>query len=217
VTIFSSRPARRRFTGMVALALAPLVIAAGVAWAAATDNMFPTGRTTISCTTGLGNGGYPCQTDNKDVYFYMDSAGDNKLEAEDRSTVNRSIDGELRPTDLAFHYDSTPVFSGAGETDIVYEESSSGLSDSAAGTTWCNAKGGDGYDCDQQYIRIRGAGYYTYARVCHETGHAVGLQHGNNSSPQLSKTDSRLGCMITPSNGHNALGANNRDNINAAY
>lgn len=209
------RPARRRLTTMVALGIVPVLVAAGVAWAAVTDNMFPTGRTVTGCyTDGYGQ---PCQTDNKDVYFYMDSNGEYMLESVDKATVNDAIDGEYRPTDLAFHYDSTPVFSGDGETDIIYQEGSTGLSDSAAGMTWCNAIGHDVVDCDQQYIRIRGAGYITYARSCHETGHAVGLQHGDWSSPALLKTDSRLGCMVTPSDGHPDLGANNRENINATY
>jgi hypothetical protein len=215
VTTFNRSPARRRFLLIVALALVPSVIVAGTAWAAATDNMFPTGRTVLSCL--LNGAGQPCQTDNKDVSFYMDSAGTNMLEAVDRAAVNAAIDGEYRPTDLAFAYDSTPVFSGAGETDIVYEESAIGVSDSADGWTFCNAKGGDGVDCDQQYIRIRGGGHYGYGLVCHETGHAVGLQHGDWSSPQLSKTDSRLGCMKTPVYNDDTLGANNRENINATY
>ncbi|GAA4234099.1 hypothetical protein GCM10022254_38180 [Actinomadura meridiana] len=201
---------------MVAFTLVPLTLAVGVGWAAATDNMFPTYVNDSHCWTGFRKGS-PCQTDNRDVYFYMDSHGEYMLEAVDKKTVNAAIDGEYRPTDLAFHYDSTPVFKGSGETDIVYQEGSTGLPDSVAGTTWCDAAGGDGVDCDQQFIRVRGAGYYTYARSCHETGHAVGLQHGDNSNPRLSRTDSRLGCLVTPSTGHNDLGANNVTNINATY
>ncbi|MEV0345093.1 hypothetical protein AB0H88_04970 [Nonomuraea sp. NPDC050680] len=201
---------------MVAMALVPLMVAVGVAWAAVTDNMFPTESTGSSCVIGFGSHP-PCQTDNREVYFYMDSSGEYKLESEDRSTVNDAIDGEYRPTDLAFHYDSSPVFEGSAETDIIYQEGSTGLPDSVAGRTWCNARGGERYNCDQQYIRIRGNGGYIYARVCHETGHAVGLQHGDYAIPWLNKTDSRLGCMVTPSAGHNHLGDNNRENIDGTY
>ncbi|MFG6198202.1 hypothetical protein [Nonomuraea sp. JJY05] len=198
------------------MALVPLMVAVGVAWAAATDNMFPTAQTTISCMTGM-SANYPCQTDNRDVTFYMDSGGEYELEQVDKNTVNNVIDSEYRPTDLAFHYDSSPVFSGGAETDIIYQEGSNGIPSSADGTTWCNASGGDGVDCDQQYIRIRGNGHYTNTLTCHETGHAVGLQHGDVSSPRLSKTDSRLGCLQTPVPPGATLGANNRDNINATY
>ncbi|MEU8145836.1 hypothetical protein [Nonomuraea sp. NPDC048901] len=201
---------------MVAMALVPLTVAVGVAWAAVTDNMFPTESTGSSCVVSTGSHP-PCQTDNREVYFYMDSSGEYKLESEDRSTVNAAIDGEYRPTDLAFHYDSSPVFEGSAETDIIYQEGSTGLPDSAAGRTWCNGVSSTHYKCDQQYIRIRGNGRYTYARVCHETGHAVGLQHGDYSTPMLRKTDSRLGCLVTPSTDHNDLGSNNRENINATY
>ncbi|MEV6030195.1 hypothetical protein AB0L65_03545 [Nonomuraea sp. NPDC052116] len=199
---------------MIAMALVPLMIAVGVAWAAATDNIFPTRWTGAFCQLG---GGPPCLTDNREVYFYMDSNGEYELESEDRATVNAAIDGELRPTDLAFHYDSSPVFEGSAETDIIYQEGSTGLPDSAAGMTWCNALGSGPSECDQQYIRIRGAGAYIYERVCHETGHAVGLQHGDNSYPTLDNLDSRLGCMRTPSYGHPDLGSNNRENINDNY
>lgn len=193
------------------------MVAVGVAWAAATDNMFPTGATIGYCVTGM-NRGSPCQTDNAAVYYYMDSGGEYELESADRADVQNALSGEYSPTQLSIHYDSSPVFSGSGETDIIFQEGSTGLSDSAAGTTWCNATDpGDSRACDQQYIRIRGNGYYTYALVCHETGHAVGLQHGDRSSPRLSRTDSRLGCMRTPASGHNDLGANNRENINATY
>ncbi len=97
-----------------------------------------------------------------------------KLEQPDKLTVNQVIDLEYRPTDLAFHYDSSPVFSGSGETDIIYQEGSNGVPSSVDGITWCNATGGDVVDCDQQYIRIRGNGNYVYHLTCHETGHAVG-------------------------------------------
>ncbi|MEV6152722.1 hypothetical protein AB0L53_20465 [Nonomuraea sp. NPDC052129] len=111
MSVFSRVPVRRRVTGVVAMALVPLMVAVGVAWAAVTDNMFPTESTGSSCLTGMGNS--PCQTDNREVYFYMDSSGEYKLESEDRSMVNAAIDGEYRPTDLAFHYDSSPVFEGS--------------------------------------------------------------------------------------------------------
>ncbi|MFF4624776.1 zinc metalloprotease [Nonomuraea jabiensis] len=196
------------------MALVPLMVAVGVAWAAATDNMFPTESTGSSCLLGMGHP--PCQTDNREVYFYMDSSGEYKLESEDQSKVNAAIDGEYRPTDLAFHYDSSPVFEGSAETDIIYQEGSTGIPDSADGRTWCNASGGERYNCDQQYIRIRGNGNYTYGLVCHETGHAVGLQHGDYAIPMLNKTDSRLGCMTTPVQS-NDLGSNNRENIDGTY
>ncbi|MGP3938399.1 hypothetical protein [Streptomyces sp. 6N106] len=163
-----------------------------------------------------GDGLVSCQTDNAEVYYYMDSGGKYELESPDRTIVINMLRDEYAPTALARHYDSSPVFSGDGETDIIYQEGSTNISSSSDGVTWCN----DAYDnqrCDQQYIRIRGNGYYTPGVSCHETGHAVGLTHGRQASPMLSQTDSRLGCMQTPTAFGTGLGASNRENINATY
>lgn len=207
---------RKRVTGVIALTLVPLTVAVGIAWAAATDNMFPTGNTTGSCVTGM-NAYNTCQTDNAAVTYYMDSGGEYELEAVDKEVVRATMASQFAPTDLSISYDSSPVFSGSGETDIVYQEGSTGLSDSIDGMAWCDAKGSGVYGCDQHYVRIRGNGYYDRSMVCHETGHAVGLQHGDLSSPTLARNDPRLGCMKTPSGGTTTLGASNVENINATY
>lgn len=56
------------------------------------------------------------------------------------------------------------------------------------------------------------------ALACHETGHAVGLTHGNLASPITSNTNSDLGCMVTPLNTSLPnLGTSNVANINATY
>ncbi|MCG5435158.1 hypothetical protein [Micromonospora foliorum] len=206
---------------LLVLALAPLVVGVGggVAWAAATDNMYPTRSYDASCRVDPdgGDGSVSCRTDNADVYYYMDSGGEYELEPTDRSMVSDTLASEYSPTDLAIHYDSTPVFSGSGETDIIYQEGSTNMPSSANGATWCNAVGGDSvYDCDQQYIRIRG-GHYNKGLVCHETGHAIGLVHGSQANPALSQTDGRLGCMQSPVDIYESLGSNNIDNINATF
>lgn len=81
--------------------------------------------------------------------------------------------------------------------------------------TWCNDAVGT-FQCDQQYIRIRGNGYYTSSLTCHETGHAVGLLHGDLASPKLGKTNKVLGCMTTPVQSE-VLGKNQIENINGRY
>jgi hypothetical protein len=194
-----------------------VAVTAGVAWAAYTDNMYPTQYLTVGCfsissPTGPGF----CQTDNSTLTYYMDSGGTNMLEAVDRAVVNNVMSGEYAPTDFSVSYDSTPSFSGSAETDIVYEESGIGVPASADGGTFCNNSAGS-IKCDQQYIRIRGGGSYTYGLTCHETGHAVGLTHGADAAPRRSNTDSKLGCMATPTDPDRTLGANNIENINATY
>jgi len=198
-------------------AFTTVVVTAGVAWAAYTDNMYPTQYLTVGCfsVSGPSQTGF-CRTDNSALTYYMDSSGSNALEAADRAVVNDVMSHQYNPTDLSVTYDSTPVFSGSAETDVVYEESGVGLPASLDGYTFCN-NAANSIQCDQQYIRIRGGGHYEKGLVCHETGHAVGLTHGNVASPQKRNDDNRLGCMQTPTDADEVLGANNIENINATY
>ncbi|MET8538635.1 hypothetical protein ABZV67_45025 [Streptomyces sp. NPDC005065] len=146
----------------------------------------------------------------------MDSGGEYELESPDRLAVTTTMGNEFSPTDLVIQLDSSPVFSGSGETDIIYQEGSTNLSENVIGVTWCNDAVGDGIRCDQQYIRIRGNGTYDTSVACHETGHAVGLVHGDGANPRLGNEDSRLGCMIKDG-WNNDLGSNNTGNINKVY
>jgi hypothetical protein len=194
-----------------------VAVTAGVAWAAYTDNMYPTQNLTVACFSESGpNGPGFCQTDNRDLTYYMDNSGSNKLEADDRAVVNSVMSNVYNPTDLNTSYDSTPVFSGSSETDVVYEESAAGMSSSADGTTFCN-NAATTLKCDQQYIRIRPSGNFTKGLVCHETGHAVGLTHGDDASPRKRNSDEALGCMETPVSADEGLQTNNIENINATY
>jgi hypothetical protein len=93
---------------------------------------------------------------------------------------------------------------------------SSDLPDSLDGATWCN-DAADNRRCDQQYIRIRGAGHYSKGLSCHETGHAVGLVHGDQASPPKNNGDEKLGCLENPVGSGEGLQENNRENINATY
>jgi hypothetical protein len=204
---------------LAAVTFVTVAVTAGVAWAAYTDNMYPTQYARNACIDEGSNpvsGAGMCQTDNSSLSYYMDSAGSNSLEANDRSAVNNVLTNVYGPTDLSVAYDSTPAFSGSAETDIVYEESAAGMSSSADGTTFCN-DAADNLRCDQQYIRIRPSGNFTKGMVCHETGHAIGLTHGDQASPKKSRTDEALGCMETPTDADEGLQANNIENINATY
>jgi len=202
---------------LAAVTFTTIAVTAGVAWAAYTDNMYPTQYLTVACFSESGpNGAGFCQTDNSALNYYSDSAGSNALEANDKAVVTHVLANVYGPTDLTVTYDSTPVFSGSAETDIVFEESAAGMSASADGTTFCN-NAATTLRCDQQYIRIRPSGYFSNGLVCHETGHAVGLTHGNVAAPKKSNTDEALGCMETPVSDGEVLQANNVENINATY
>ncbi|UYM07592.1 hypothetical protein [Solicola gregarius] len=146
-----------------------------------------------------GDGHITCQTDNRSVKYYMDSHGSRRLEKSDRKAVRNAM-RSYRRTDLSVRYDRNPDFTGSSETDVVYQEGSRHVSSSKDGVTWCDdAAGVHTFKCDQQYVRIRGNGVYRRPIACHETGHAIGLVHGDNANPSISKHAKKLGCMTTPS------------------
>jgi hypothetical protein len=204
---------------VAAVTFTTVAVTAGVAWAAYTDNMYPTIYETNACFDEGGNpadGSVTCQTDNSALNYYTDASGSNALEAADKAVVVNVLQNVYGPTDLTVSFDSTPAFSGSDETDIVYEESAAGVSASAEGVTFCN-DASTTIKCDQQYIRIRPGGNFERGLVCHETGHAVGLLHGDKASPKKSKTDENLGCMETPTSYDEGLQANNIELINNTY
>ncbi|WP_335991229.1 hypothetical protein [Glycomyces sp. MUSA5-2] len=216
----SRAPAKRLAVRAVCLATITFVtvaITAGVAWAAYTDNMYPTQYANSGCRDDPdgGDGQISCRTDNSSLSYYMVSSGEYELEQVDRNVVTDVMVNDFAPTDLTVSYDSSPSFSGSAETDIIYQEGSTNIS-SSDGVTWCNNAAGPD-ECDQQYIRIRGAGHYVNGLTCHETGYAVGLVHGNQASPQKSNSDEALGCMETPTSSGEGLQANNVENINNTY
>lgn len=183
---------------LLALAGAALVGTAVQSQAAADpDTMVPTARYNPGGCLPNGNG--VCRTDNSTVTYYMDSVEEYALEEVDKAVVRQVLAEQFNPTHLTVTYDSNPTFSGSAETDIVYREG--GVPAGAIGVTRCNDPA-SGYECDQQYVEIRGGGEYDYGTTCHETGHAVGLLHGSESTDEwgnaYSNTDTRLGCLTTP-------------------
>ncbi|WP_328905574.1 hypothetical protein OG230_22835 [Streptomyces sp. NBC_00234] len=183
---------------------------------AATDTMVPTANYDPWCDDGQSDGTV-CQTDNADVYYYMDSSGEFELEPVDREMVVNMFTSEYSPTDLVRHYDTNPTFSGDGETDHVWQEGSEGLDSDAIGMAWCDDEAIFSYKCDQHYIRIRGNDTYELSVTCHEMGHAVGLVHGDSTSPKRDMNDhAALGCMVAEDYEDN-LGSNNVNAINSTY
>ncbi|MEU6712135.1 hypothetical protein ABZ897_11720 [Nonomuraea sp. NPDC046802] len=201
----------RRFGGIATALTLMGLISLPAAAAPIIDNMYPTINTTWNCpsSAALVRSGF-CQTDNRTVTYYYNTSG---LSAEAKSRINVAA-GRFNSTDLNFSYQSKVVWSGSGETDIVYFQGS--IPSGFVGFAWCNDRvDSRPYACDQHYVRFRSS---TPAKstVCHETGHAVGLTHGKNAYRPLDNTDSRMGCMTTPSSSEH-LGAQNVDMINATY
>jgi hypothetical protein len=198
-----------RTTVVIAAGTALALAAVGIAGAVpAFDNMTPTANYGNECIKGGETGsGTVCQ-DNSGWTFYRQSS----LETADKNVVWDVLFDQFAPTHLTVTHDTTPNYSGGAETDLIFKESA--VPGSNEGITWCNDPLGL-YTCDQHYVDLE-PGHYTRGLTCHESGHAVGLLHGHNSSPPVSQTDSRLGCMRTPIAGSaGTLGSNQVEHINA--
>lgn len=179
--------------------------------AVASDNMYKTANANWNCVDGDIGSGF-CQTDNATLTYYeQPSVGDAAIQVD--LTMFDSYDG----TDLNVSYAWTPSYSGGSETDIIYQVGSSGMASNAIGMTWCN-DAESSTKCDQEYVRFRGVSYVDRELACHESGHAVGLTHGNDASPKESNVASELGCLESPDTGDNPyLGSHNSAEINATY
>jgi hypothetical protein len=127
------------------------------------------------------------------------------------------LSDEFEPTDLSVNWDAPPVYEGDAETDIVYElgESGTGLD----GIAWCNDAKGGTHECDQHYVRFDDDISWPGRNIiCHESGHAVGLTHGEDADPEVDNEDDALGCMQTPVPiTDDELGTHNVDMINGTY
>ncbi|MFI6093580.1 hypothetical protein [Streptomyces sp. NPDC051218] len=156
-----------------------------------------------------------CQTDNATVTVYRDANGADKLEDDNRKSVNDAMNGEYEPTDLTIDIVETYVGSGGSETDIVFQETTVGGGPGGTiGYTWCNDPS-DVFECDQFFVQME-AQYFGKGLACHEGGHAIGLAHGADASSGPGIGNSVWGCMRTPfSSSYTDLGANQVANINS--
>ncbi|GAA2597394.1 hypothetical protein GCM10010435_90900 [Winogradskya consettensis] len=186
------------------------------------DGIVPTQAYNYVCVNATINTAVVCQTDNADVYWYADSNDPGELETDDQDAVRSMLADEYSPTDIAIHYDSSPVFEGDAETDLIYQEGEAAqpVPSGYWGVTWCNGQAPATYECDQTYVRIASPdGYRIHGGsiACHETGHAVGLVHGNDAYPYVDPGAAGLGCMVNEDEFPSALGANNAYFINYTY
>lgn len=222
------RRQRRTFVRLIAVAAVLVLITAGVGTPAEAthdyDGIVPVGSNWPHCAGANAPNDIVCQTDNAALWWYADSNDPGELEANDVDALEDILADEYAPTILTIHYDSTPVFSGSGETDLILQEAEAALplpGQGILGVTWCNdAVSSELWECDQTYIRIASPdGYRIHGGsvTCHEIGHAVGLVHGNNASPWVDPGAARLGCMVNEDEFPNDLGAASTHQINLVY
>lgn len=202
---------RSFFGARLCVLCAAIVLFGPVATAYAADNMYKTSNANWNCSDGDFGDGF-CQTDNATLTVFRQAS----VPAAKKTSIKQMLTNQYAPTDLSIHYPSTASYTGDSETDIIYQVSASGFSGTTIGQTWCN-DAVTSTKCDQEYVRFRGTIQFDKELMCHETGHAVGLTHGQDASPAESNTAAELGCMETPDGGGLGLGAHNKSEINATY
>jgi hypothetical protein len=184
------------------------------------DIMYPSTTIPEQCSdSGMWDGGWnACLTDNAGLYFCFDSTYQPATAAM-KTAVRNTMSYSYTTTDLNT-YEEGCVYTGTGETDIVYQELAT-LPGSAVGFTWCD-DATSSLRCDQHYITLKQAslaGYLpdkAWGLACHETGHAVGFLHGGNSDPVVDGNSNIIGCMGNwPVN--KWVGENNAMFINRTY
>ncbi len=146
----------------------------------------------------------PCRTDGGDITVYVGDLGSNMA-----WTTIFALEDSYKPTDAGgVVYVSTPKTTGPGETDIIYRYGA--LSGSTVGQYICDDDSIGSNRCDSSYITYDGGDlapipyqFSNYAEIfkslaCHETGHAIGLTHGNDADPNVSANRAELMCMRKP-------------------
>lgn len=150
-------------------------------WTNHPDNMFPTPAYSGCSTTKF------CQSESWYVTWgYESSVGSAAV-----TTISSFIDCCLEPLDLSFAWQSPIVYTGVVETDIVYRRQD--IPGSAVGTALCDNPI-NSVTCDQTYVTFENSSP-SGGLICHETGHALGLTHGEQASPHTYLNDGNLGCM----------------------
>ncbi|WP_253916918.1 hypothetical protein [Streptomyces sp. MNP-20] len=203
---------RVRRTSMIAagigtLAVSAVATAAFAASQAYTDNMYPTDNADWTCRDS--DYGYEfCKTDNANLTVYRQGS----LSASGKAKIKEMLGEQYSPTQLKVYIRNSGVYTGGSETDVIYQNER--IPGGWRGGTWCDDAIGN-YKCDQQYVRFRYA-TPSYADTCHETGHAVGLTHGQDAAPKKDNKDRRLGCLVSPGT-IKSLGSHNKEMINSTY
>jgi hypothetical protein len=175
------------------------------------DNLVPTYTYSPACHDADGPNNVVCQTDNRSLTAYIEGT----IDQYGRAQIQDALLGSYDTTALNATFLLSPQYSGGSETDIIYQQNLNAVPSGYAGITWCN-DAVTKHRCDQQYIAFLSTGPDRDI-ACHETGHAVGLTHGNDAYPRVYAHDEvLLGCMTNPAKSQ-YLGSYNTKHINSVY
>ncbi len=174
---------------------------------------WPSGPCSIACSSSVrsaARSSLPIFSGCSLTYFSQSS-----LNSTSQSTITSVLNNQFNPTDLNVSNENPPAYTGGSETDTIYQKNAS-LPLGVSGATWCDDPI-DSTKCDQHYVAFYND-FWAQNITCHESGHAVGLVHGPEASPQLSSTDPSLACMKTSDNYNSeGLGTHNVSQINGQY
>lgn len=178
---------------------------AGVAAAAPDEpkSIWPNPNTDGTCDRNAGL----CRTDNTTITYYAYTS----LTSDARTRIDNMMTSVANNGVFSVTKESAPDLDGSTETDFIFRQDSSKMpSTNTIGITLCDDPVTT-YTCDQTYMYFRSSGP-DRPLICHESGHAVGLTHGNDSYPEVAAGTDLLACMQQPSSeyaGYNNWGAHN--------
>jgi hypothetical protein len=184
-----------------------LILVSSLPALAVQDNIFKTSNTTWNCA----DSSLYCRTDNATLVWFDEAT----ISVTGRSNINSVLEGQFEPTTLTVSFTGSPVYTGSGETDIIYRQGT--IQGGYLGLTICD-DAISSTQCDQHYVTLSMSTPFL-TLICHESGHAVGLTHGDNAAPAMTNQDSDLQCMrksvdsLMPA----TLGLLNVGQINGAY
>ena len=175
------------------------------------DNMFKTNNLNRDCQDSDAFSPRLCRTDNRTVGWH----DQNSLPDDVRPDIREVLEASFEATVLTVGRDETPQYTGLGETDIIYQQGP--LVPGAAGVTWCDDAISDVL-CDQQYV-LFDSNHPPKKLICHESGHTIGLTHGQDAAPSVSNANNDLGCLQAPFSEitNDLLGSHNKVQINNVY
>lgn len=180
---------------------------------AAFDNMYPTQNLSRSCQFDVA----PCRTETRLYDFYLHSSLPSTFKGGARSAMDN-----MDNTDM-ITYELTYAQMDPDEVDgyIIVTQ----LGNTLAGRASCARADPNRPSVCRSYrlyiddVASTSDWAYAKALTCHESGHSIGLTHGDSAYPAVSRTHPDLACMRTPATREERYidRGTQDDQINATY